>query len=105
VAEWLKVNPQTVRNFIDREQLRAVYVGARRVRVRQSDVERFLVAGETQPPDEDDRGPAQPELAEALREALGAAESADAAELIPALRRLAATAESLADALEDADRR
>ncbi len=32
VAEYLKVNPQTVRNWIDRAHLRAVRIGARRVR-------------------------------------------------------------------------
>jgi excisionase family DNA binding protein len=38
IAELLKVNPQTVRNWIDRGELPAVRVGARRVRVRRSDL-------------------------------------------------------------------
>lgn len=46
IAERLRVNPQTVRNWIDRGQLRALRVG-RRVRIRQSDFERFLAAGAT----------------------------------------------------------
>ena len=47
VAKWLKVNPQTVRNWVDRGALGALHVGPRRVRIRQSELERFLAAGET----------------------------------------------------------
>jgi excisionase family DNA binding protein len=43
----LKVNQQTVRNWVDRGELAAVRVGARRVRVRQSDLDTFLEAGAT----------------------------------------------------------
>jgi excisionase family DNA binding protein len=46
VAEMLKLNQQTVRNRIDRGQLGAVRVGQRRVRVRQSQLDAFLAAGE-----------------------------------------------------------
>jgi excisionase family DNA binding protein len=42
VAEWLKVNELTVRNWIDRGQLRALRAGQRRVRLRRSDVEAFV---------------------------------------------------------------
>ena len=49
IAELLKVNPQTVRNWIDRRELPAVPVGQRRVRVRQSDLDRFLEAGTRKP--------------------------------------------------------
>jgi excisionase family DNA binding protein len=42
IAELLRVNPQTVYNWIDRGQLKAVRAGARRVRVRQSDLDLFL---------------------------------------------------------------
>jgi excisionase family DNA binding protein len=45
IAEWLKVNQQTVRNWIDRGELRAVRVGARRVRVRRADLDAFLDDG------------------------------------------------------------
>lgn len=47
VADRLRLNPQTVRNWIDRGDLPAVRVGQRRVRVRQSDLDRFLEAGAT----------------------------------------------------------
>jgi excisionase family DNA binding protein len=42
ISTLLKVNQQTVRNWIDRGELHAVRVGARRVRVLQTDLERFL---------------------------------------------------------------
>src|SRR5450755_897105 len=47
IAELLKLNPQTVRNWIDRGELSAVGVGSRRVRVKQSDLDRFIEAGAT----------------------------------------------------------
>jgi excisionase family DNA binding protein len=49
VAEWLKVNPQTVRNWIDRGELPAVRVGARRVRIKKSDLENFMAAASPLP--------------------------------------------------------
>ena len=41
VAEVLKLNPQTVRNWIDQGSLPALRVG-RRVRIKRSDFERIL---------------------------------------------------------------
>ena len=49
VAELLKLNQQTIRNMIDRGELGAVRVGQRRVRVRQSQLDAFLAAGESSP--------------------------------------------------------
>ena len=46
VAELLKLNQQTVRNWIDQGSLPALRVG-RRVRIRRSDLERVLEAGAT----------------------------------------------------------
>lgn len=46
VAELLKLNQQTVRNWIDQGSLPAVRVG-RRVRIRRSDLERVLEDGST----------------------------------------------------------
>jgi excisionase family DNA binding protein len=52
IAERLKVNPQTLRNWIDRGELPAVRIG-RRVRVRRTDLERLLTEGRTvRPPTE-----------------------------------------------------
>jgi excisionase family DNA binding protein len=42
IAEQLKVNQQTVRNWIDRGELVGVRVSSRRVRVRRSDLDRFI---------------------------------------------------------------
>jgi excisionase family DNA binding protein len=44
VAEMLKLNPQTVRNWIDQGSLPAVRVG-RRVRILRSDFERLVEEG------------------------------------------------------------
>jgi putative molybdopterin biosynthesis protein len=41
VAEILKVNQQTVRNWIDRGELSALHVG-RRVRIRRADFDELL---------------------------------------------------------------
>ena len=46
VAELLKLNQQTVRNWIDRGSLPALRVG-RRVRIRRSDLERILEEAST----------------------------------------------------------
>ena len=47
IADLLKVNQQTVRNWIDDGALAAVRVGARRVRVRRIDLDAYLAAGRT----------------------------------------------------------
>jgi excisionase family DNA binding protein len=57
IAALLKVNQQTVRNWIDRGELAAVRVGSRRVRVKQSDHDRFLEDAETIVP-KDEQQPA-----------------------------------------------
>ncbi|HUE27042.1 MAG TPA: helix-turn-helix domain-containing protein [Solirubrobacteraceae bacterium] len=48
VAEMLKLNQQTVRNWIDQGSLPALRVG-RRVRIRRSDLEQLLEDGRTAP--------------------------------------------------------
>jgi excisionase family DNA binding protein len=48
VAKLLKLNEQTVRNWIDQGSLPALKVG-RRVRIRRSDLERVLEDGATRP--------------------------------------------------------
>jgi excisionase family DNA binding protein len=42
IAKTLRLNGQTVRNMIDRGELRAVRVGQRRVRVLRADLDAFL---------------------------------------------------------------
>lgn len=51
IAELLKLNKQTVRNWIDAGKLPAIHAG-RRVRIVRSDLERFLEEGRIQPPQE-----------------------------------------------------
>jgi excisionase family DNA binding protein len=48
VAEMLKLNQQTVRNWIDQGSLPALRVG-RRVRIRRSDFDRLVTEGSTRP--------------------------------------------------------
>ncbi len=48
IAELLRLNQQTVRNWIDAGDLPAVRVGKRRVRVLQSDLDAFIAAGSTE---------------------------------------------------------
>ena len=54
VAETLKLNQQTVRNWIDQGSLPAVRVG-RRVRIRRSDFARLIGSGEGRPSDAEGR--------------------------------------------------
>jgi excisionase family DNA binding protein len=46
VASLLRLNPQTIRNMIDRRELGSVRLGHRRVRIRQSQLAELLAAGE-----------------------------------------------------------
>jgi excisionase family DNA binding protein len=50
VAETLKLNQQTIRNWIDQGELPAIRVGGRRVRVRQTDFDAFLARAQTPGP-------------------------------------------------------
>lgn len=98
VADFLRMNQQTVRNWIDRGELPAVRVGSRRVRVRRSDLEAFLEASSNV-----SRGAATGESEQRLRADLGQAlerartglDGSDA-ELAGALRALAVSSMRLA---------
>lgn len=93
VAEHLKLNPQTLRNWIDQGRLPAIRIG-RRVRIRREDLDRMLAGGatraaESQPPEQLD---AQGELSRALERAhrlLGRRSAARRAELAEGLQQLA----------------
>jgi len=115
IAEDLKVNQQTVRNWIDRGELPAVRIGARRIRVTEEALERFIEAGS--PPSDggdreaEDRGPGQTHEVEpedgvivsarqTFAEALAAVqEPRDDAALVPALEELARASTTLIAAL------
>jgi excisionase family DNA binding protein len=56
VAEMLKLNQQTVRNWIDQGSLPALRVG-RRVRIKRSDFERVLAQSYTAGAGANDSGP------------------------------------------------
>jgi excisionase family DNA binding protein len=62
VAETLKLNQQTVRNWIDQGSLPAIRVG-RRVRIRRSDFDRLLEQGDTSA-SEPDGGSSAPSAAD-----------------------------------------
>jgi excisionase family DNA binding protein len=70
VAELLKLNPQTVRNWIDGGKLPAVRVGSRRVRIRKTDLDSLLGPSRARTP-----AVKEPAIAAgaALRDQLGAA--------------------------------
>jgi excisionase family DNA binding protein len=87
IAQSLRVNPQTVRNWIDREQLTAIRVGARRVRVRRQDLDAFVGARTGSSP-----APAAPE-----KPAIAPATNP---ELSAALRQLATAIQAVADAID-----
>jgi excisionase family DNA binding protein len=49
VAAILKLNPQTIRNWIDSGTLPAVRIGDRRVRIKREDLDDFVARGSTAP--------------------------------------------------------
>lgn len=94
VASMLRLNPQTVRNTIDRGELAAVRVGPRRVRVRKSALDRFIAESAAL------MGPSVEDARAEFDAALAAVQSApDDEELVPALKRLAKASTKLAGAL------
>jgi excisionase family DNA binding protein len=101
VAELLKLNQQTVRNWIDRGQLPAFRVGTR-VRVRQSDIDAMIGAESTTSP-EPDTGDSEirERLGGALDDASAAVPTGSDAELVAAPERLQVTAGELADRLRE----
>jgi excisionase family DNA binding protein len=97
VAELLKLNQQTIRNMIDRGELGAVRVGQRRVRIRQSQLDAFLAAGETAPEPErtDHEGDDWRTVRTALEIVLAAVDEQDRAALDAAINGLLTAAQWL----------
>ena len=97
MAQLLKLNPQTVRNMIDRGDLPAIRVGARRVRIERSDLDAFLAQGRRLTQRTDTRV--------AFDDAVGTANRAvrgpDRAKAVEALHSLSKAALALADELGD----
>ena len=109
IAEHLKLNPQTLRNWIDQGSLPAVRIG-RRVRVRRADLDRILAKGTTgsvEPaPSSAASADARMQLEQALERAqrlLGRRSAARRSELAEALQELTdAVAAALTPPADDA---
>jgi excisionase family DNA binding protein len=107
VADRLKLNQQTVRNWIDRGELAAVRLGQRRIRVRESDLTTFIDAGTSAAAERsptasdlvDTHGEAWTHVRQTLADANAAAVEGDRGSLIAALNALALAANELAVAL------
>jgi excisionase family DNA binding protein len=94
IATRLKLNPQTVRNWIDRGDMASVRLGSRRVRVLSSELDRFInESSSAQAPDQD---AARAEFTQALNTVQATTPDGD---LGAALRRLAKASNRLARAL------
>ena len=107
IADRLKLNQQTVRNWIDQDKLPAVRIG-RRVRVRRVDLDRVLAQGATVEvePEASMVAPAEAieQLTEALERArrlLGRLSGARRAELVEGLRQLTEAVAAAVQALSD----
>jgi excisionase family DNA binding protein len=117
VAALLRVNQQTVRNRVDHGELRAVTVGKRRVRIRQSDLDAFLAAStaaryggarltmtrrpfRTSPTLLTRSGTVPASSSRTHSAVVDSAMMLNPSELADALRRLAGAAQSLADNLD-----
>ena len=92
IADLLKVNQQTVRNWIDAGDLPAVRVGSRRVRIRTSDLDAYLEAASEQQRAGKiaDEGDAREALRAALARTQAALGGSQDGELAEALRDLRA---------------
>lgn len=112
VAELLKLNPQTVRNWIDRGELPAVRLGQRRVRIRQSDLDRLLEKGYTAEENSesgvadqtgsggDDIEALRNGFATLLADSIRVVGAGSQDDLVQGIRELAERARALADAVE-----
>ena len=110
IAEHLKLNPQTLRNWIDQNRLPAVRIG-RRVRVRRADLDRILAEGTTATatPSPPTAAPTEAidELAHALERArrlLGRRSATRRAELADGLQDLTQAVATALDTLSNAPR-
>lgn len=115
LAKRLKLNPQTVRERIDRGELPAVRAG-NRVRILQADLDRLIAEGEGAPAEHTratafkseppQRSPDHwARLDAALADSTAARANGDQGQLVTALRALATAANRLADTLASSETR
>ena len=99
-----------MRNWLDRGELQGVRLGSRRVRIKQSDLDRFIVDSSTVQHDNARDEPTEPEtssadarerLNTAVADTLNIGTTQQPADLAAALRDLAAAANDLADSLQN----
>lgn len=95
IAGRFKINEQTVRNWIDQDELPAVWLGVRRVRVRESDLDAFIAASEMRRK-QLEAGDPWAQVYEAAKATLAATMKQDRAALELAITALSAAAEALA---------
>jgi excisionase family DNA binding protein len=97
IADLLRLNQQTIRNYIDRGELPAVRLGTRRVRVRRADLEAFIEASSTATVDAaaTDDSAVRAELELALERTRAALDGTDTAVLVGSLRELSTAARRL----------
>lgn len=53
VAAELKLHPDTIRRYIRDKKIKSVRVGGTAIRIRRSELDRFIREGEEEPSDED----------------------------------------------------
>jgi excisionase family DNA binding protein len=103
VTELLRVDPQTVYNWLDRGELASVRVGKRRRRIRQADLDAFIAAGSqpASPPEgQEPAGNGSDSTDDAdspTVEATDGLEGLDRAEIVQALDAVSQAVQTLAD--------
>ena len=106
VAETLQLSQQTVRNWIDRGELKAIRVGKRRVSIRREDLDALLEAGTPAERDQLDvdapsaQAVGWERVGAAMEGAVEALRGENPAELSSSLRSLSRAARALAKAID-----
>jgi excisionase family DNA binding protein len=98
VADHLKLNQQTLRNWIDRGELPAVRVG-RRVRIRRTDLERILARSATSIDEPQPAAVARDDPRDRLLHALVRSRGLLARQTMPRRPELASALQELSDAV------
>ena len=100
IAEHLKLNQQTLRNWIDQGSLPAVRIG-RRVRIRRADLDRILAQGMTGPVEPQPSAVAPADSQEQLERALERARRLLGQEMMARRVELEEALQDLSDAVAE----